>query len=987
MKRNKLLYGFLAAALLMNSIVWPASTAEAAAPDLDKGLTAYYTFDDSTLDNSVEGGETAAPLGSAMGNYSGETVFEKDGKKGGAVRLGSYGLDLKQKDLGDNFTISLWMKPDGTFAENQNLLFLGYNNPEKWFSVAGNATNGGKSSQCKVWANGGTKASYQWKTFDTCAIDSAWHLLTLTGTSEKMSAYLDGQQVASGNTNQPLTGADQGAYVGVTFWKNDAPFAGLVDEIRVYNRALSDAEIQMLYDGKSAEDLLEDTVVTGSMKLPLKRSRTIEVIMPAAVQEAGVMVSYASSDPDVASVDADGRVTARKEGTADITVRLSLNGKTVEKKTAVTVQGTLEESLVAYYNFDENIQNQQGTDSADALITNASSKTMDSYTGSVAYADGREGKAVLLGDYGFRLNQKKIGEEYTVSLWMKPTESLRLNQCLLLLGRQTESQEQWLALSGASAGEGKIWANGGCYGTHTTLFSPEIKKGQWYQLTFSGTKGEVTVYLDGICLGTAKSNDPLNAADGDIYLGVNRWDDEFVGLMDEVKVYNIALDEEEVQNQAKEEFNRTLENRMNKEVTLRPGKILAENRNAQEVKYNLVLPAEMAGLPIVWTSSNESVLKADGTVVTPAENTEVTLTATITSGLVSASREYDLTVLALDRSALERLLEKAASVDRANLVDASLSRLDAAVAEAEKADSFAAIDHAADLLSQALGRLCYQEDYEAPFGSIVSPAVRASVKVGTGEELFVLAENIRDAVDVEYLSEKPDVASYEEGTVIGLASGKTVVTAVVTSRYDQWEMRYSTAVTVEQDETEEQPGTPGGDTQEPSETPDDDNQEPSEIPGGDTQEPSETPDGDSQNPSETPDGSGSNGGGSRKHKSDRPAAEAVIPDAGVQPVMVPGAPVYGRGSVDAAAQIQEEEAAQMPAVTSDAGIEKNEAPSEPDEPVEFRDVEDENVPQSGLEKNPFAVFPYILALAVLTGLLIFFLILKKRKTENESEEI
>ena len=147
MKRNKLLYGFLAAALLMNSIVWPASTAEAAAPDLDKGLTAYYTFDDSTLDNSVEGGETAAPLGSAMGNYSGETVFEKDGKKGGAVRLGSYGLDLKQKDLGDNFTISLWMKPDGTFAENQNLLFLGYNNPEKWFSVAGNATNGGKSSQ------------------------------------------------------------------------------------------------------------------------------------------------------------------------------------------------------------------------------------------------------------------------------------------------------------------------------------------------------------------------------------------------------------------------------------------------------------------------------------------------------------------------------------------------------------------------------------------------------------------------------------------------------------------------------------------------------------------------------------------------------------------------------------------------------------------------------------------------------------------------
>ena len=119
MKRNKLLYGFLAATLLMTSVAWPAAEAKAETPDPERGLTAYYSFDDTTLENGVEGGNDATAIVTGLGAYGGSPVYDENGREGAAVRLGDYGLELNQKNLGDSFTVSMWVKPDRTFAENQ----------------------------------------------------------------------------------------------------------------------------------------------------------------------------------------------------------------------------------------------------------------------------------------------------------------------------------------------------------------------------------------------------------------------------------------------------------------------------------------------------------------------------------------------------------------------------------------------------------------------------------------------------------------------------------------------------------------------------------------------------------------------------------------------------------------------------------------------------------------------------------------------------
>lgn len=120
------------------------------------GLVGEWTFENETLENDVEGGTAASAIVTGLGNYSGTVTYTEDRNGGKAVKLGDYGLKLNQQDLGDNFTVSMWLKPDGNISDNQSVLFLGYHNPEKWLAIAGDGNN---NSTTKIWANGN---GYSW---------------------------------------------------------------------------------------------------------------------------------------------------------------------------------------------------------------------------------------------------------------------------------------------------------------------------------------------------------------------------------------------------------------------------------------------------------------------------------------------------------------------------------------------------------------------------------------------------------------------------------------------------------------------------------------------------------------------------------------------------------------------------------------------------------------------------------------------------------
>ncbi|MCM3748838.1 peptidase inhibitor family I36 protein [Paenibacillus pasadenensis] len=67
--------------------------------------------------------------------------------------------------------------------------------------------------------------------------------------------------------------------------------------------------------------------------------------------------------------------------------------------------------------------------------------------------------------------------------------------------------------------------------------------------------------------------------------------------------------------------------------------------SAEGVTQNITLPSSLNGTTISWQSSNASIIAANGTVTRPAQNTEVTLTATISKNGKSDTKRFKLTVV------------------------------------------------------------------------------------------------------------------------------------------------------------------------------------------------------------------------------------------------------------------------------------------------------------------------------------------------------
>lgn len=781
MKRKNLISGLLAGALVLTSVFVPGvkNVVNAEEYDLTDGLVASYSFDDEDLTDG-QGGSDATAIVTGLGAYSGTPEYV-DGQEGRAIQLGDYGLKLNRENLGEEFTVSLWMCPDGTIQRDQSMLFLGYHSPEQWLAVAGDADN---STQYRFWANGN---GHSWTGLGTTDISAQWHQLTITGSESGVTAYLDGEVWGSGTTNSPLVGTNQDIYVGVTYW--DDEFTGAVDEIKVYDRVLSEGEVYRLYDDTTtAEELLAQGItVTDSLSMVTGRSEQISVSMHAIVAESNPTITYESSNEDVATVSEDGTVTAVGSGDAEITTTVTLGDVTETGTTAVSVSGALDDRLVGSFDFEDSLANGvDGEDAASALVTG-----LGAYNGAISYDEGKDGQAVRLGDYGLKLNLNDLGTEYTVSMWVKSDEPLAGNQVMLFMGYH--DPEKWLAVSGDSGDTLKFWANG-VIGSWVTLASPVVPSNEWHQITITGTSGQTTFYLDGITLGTSDSNDPLDGENGDIYLGVNYWDPEYEGLIDDVKVYSIAMSEAEVQNQALEEFAATLQTKLDGAVER--DDLIGENDSADEIKYDMDLPDSVGGLNITWSSSNPDVIADDGTVVSPAEATDVTITGTVTYGTLNAEVEFTYTAVPLDRSGLDALIEEAENIDTAYLTDISRERLTTAIDAAKAANSFTTVEKAQADLQLAMDNLDYLDEAVNPFAHIADPVTQIQLNEGDAQDLFSVPENISDYVTVEYSSENSDVATYADGRVNAVAAGKTIVTATVTSNYDGFVMEYSTAVEV-----------------------------------------------------------------------------------------------------------------------------------------------------------------------------------------------
>jgi hypothetical protein len=127
---------------------------------------------------------------------------------------------------------------------NQGMVFLGKyvisSNNGYFFYCIG-------TSFLWLYGNGNSYSYCQDNSFPT---DSAWHNVVGTSDNTGTKLYIDGVKITSANWNGSPGTTNQTAHFSIGIQGNPIIPQGIVDDIRIYNRVLTDTEIQALANDK-----------------------------------------------------------------------------------------------------------------------------------------------------------------------------------------------------------------------------------------------------------------------------------------------------------------------------------------------------------------------------------------------------------------------------------------------------------------------------------------------------------------------------------------------------------------------------------------------------------------------------------------------------------------------------------------------------------------------------------------------------------------
>lgn len=159
-----------------------------------------------------------------------------------------------------------------------------------------------------------------------------------------------------------------------------------------------------------------------------------------------------------------------------------------------------------------------------------------------------------------------------------------------------------------------------------------------YSFTYDG-KSKVYFTIDGMTIATF--DNPFDAESGNVLeFGNGTWseDGDYKSGTCEVYIDDLTIRKPTMNDQM------TVDNTKD---NLTFDQIRGQNLSVDAVESNLSLPSEYLGASLSWVSTNPSAISNTGVVTQSATASNATLTATITKGTATATKEFSLTVPAI----------------------------------------------------------------------------------------------------------------------------------------------------------------------------------------------------------------------------------------------------------------------------------------------------------------------------------------------------
>lgn len=217
-------------------------------PNLQKGLVGHWTLSQEDYNPSTNQVKDLSPYSNHGTNYGATFIENRKGIVNSALNCGTRANSYKVAIVDDDAlkvigsqTISLWLKPTDISAGRQNP----YN---KAYGGEGTITQETNGRLSYYWGRGGGNSSpYQGFQMTNNLQNNQWaHVVIVRDLDEmKLRWYKNG--VLTNQTNASYSEAIAspfGIVIGAGYAGN---YAGIIDDVRLYNRALSAEEVDLLY--------------------------------------------------------------------------------------------------------------------------------------------------------------------------------------------------------------------------------------------------------------------------------------------------------------------------------------------------------------------------------------------------------------------------------------------------------------------------------------------------------------------------------------------------------------------------------------------------------------------------------------------------------------------------------------------------------------------------------------------------------------------
>lgn len=202
---------------------------------LTKGLVAHYPLD------GIHGTKDVTPNGNHGVNYGAVLSTGRKGEAEGAYSFDGvgYGIELVNNSLFEftaDCSISCWIKHTAITDQIYICKWSGYNSGSDWWLgyYQEKMRVGFYADQSLILSS------------NIDVADGEWHLVTANRNGSTISIYIDGTPIQSGISTGAIGVNSQPVRVGdvVGIWS----FDGSISDVRIYNRALSEDEISLLYN-------------------------------------------------------------------------------------------------------------------------------------------------------------------------------------------------------------------------------------------------------------------------------------------------------------------------------------------------------------------------------------------------------------------------------------------------------------------------------------------------------------------------------------------------------------------------------------------------------------------------------------------------------------------------------------------------------------------------------------------------------------------